>query len=102
MREQVKSIESDRTVKLKGPGRVQLSAWLHVAWTALSAETISNGFKGILSNYNADESSSGSEEQGQLKELVTCLEQLGLLAKSFGELDSGSDVVDTTLSNNEE
>lgn len=103
IREQVKSIEKDRTVKVQGPGRAQLSAWLHVAWTALSADTISNGFKRILSKYDTNEScSETTEEHDQLSELVTCLEHLDLIDKNFGELDAENDVVDITLSNNDE
>ncbi|KAG6614301.1 uncharacterized protein IUM83_14544 [Phytophthora cinnamomi] len=78
--------------KMVAPAREDVVEWVAAAWSELSADTIANGFKGVLHDSEEDEAT-----KRQVNNVVVRLEQLYLLNKRMGEVVDEQDYADRVV-----
>uniref|UniRef100_H3H6B4 DDE-1 domain-containing protein n=1 Tax=Phytophthora ramorum TaxID=164328 RepID=H3H6B4_PHYRM len=88
------SIVDGKTFKMIAPSRDDVVEWVASAWSDLTADTIANGFKGVLK-----ESSEKDDEVAllQINHVVERLDNLGLLDNEVGEVAEDQDYVDRVV-----
>uniref|UniRef100_H3H5L0 Uncharacterized protein n=1 Tax=Phytophthora ramorum TaxID=164328 RepID=H3H5L0_PHYRM len=88
------STADGKTFKLIAPSRDDVVEWVASAWSDLTADTIANGFKGVIK-----ERSEKDDDVAllQIDHVVERLNNLGLLDKEVGEVAKDQDYVDCVV-----
>jgi len=92
MRTHDAAIEASAAFRMVPPSRSDVVSWIAEAWGALTADTIANGFNGVLQESMDDE-----ETRSAVERIITRLSELDLLDTTIGEVSIEQDIVDSVI-----